>query len=112
MSHKWKPKAASSTHAALPTLKGWHAHRCLKCGHRYEDGCSSPLENGTCGSCRHGTEWALWRTTRLPSSCCRDFAAPARPDQLAFYRLGGTDPWWVCPRCHRTHPFDPQEGTP
>lgn len=77
---------------------------------RYEDACATPLVNGQCDCAIPGYTYPVWRTDRLPQSCCRLYAQPITDlAVLDLYALGGDQQWFFCPKCARTHPSDPKE---
>ncbi len=100
-----------------------HAHGCVGCGVRYEDGCfqrvlgkrgadvDTPGPDGLCLTCRTGRQQAFWPEARLPRACCHANARLARKDECETYHLAGSGPWFVCPLCSRTFPFrNPKES--
>ncbi len=85
-----------------------HAHGCLRCGRRYTDTCTTPLDNGECLTCSVDQPPPIWDTDWTPQDCCRTSVHLITDvDVLVRYRLGGPGPWFLCERCARTHPFDP-----
>ncbi len=107
----WHPKAATSSSArSVPNLSGSpHAHQCTTCQQRYEDACRTHHEDGSCASCRGGLEMPIWRSNRLPQTCCRTDSRPATKDERQTYKLAGQAEWWICEQCSRTHPYPPEQ---
>lgn len=93
----------------VPTF---HAHGCLGCGRRYQDGLSCPdrFVNGRCTTCRTGQPVSMVDLDHMPVTCCTTQSKLITDvNVLKAYALGGNGNWWRCHGCGRTHPFNPKK---
>jgi hypothetical protein len=88
-----------------------HAHGCLHCHTRFTDACETPEYDDLCVGCRGGLVWTVMVQSANPRQCCRELARMVTKDEKSQYRLAGTRRWFICPRCARTHPFNPKTET-
>lgn len=86
-----------------------HAHRCVRCGLRYEDSCDDSPTDGECTPCRGERPRPPWYRGRDPVACCLERSRLATRDDIRLYRLAGQAEWWICQACKRTHPYNPKE---
>lgn len=90
------------------SLKGsLHAHGCVRCQVRYQDACAEPAIDTLCTGCRGLLVWQLLVDSAAPHECCRNSRLVTKEEKVR-YSLAGTRLWFICPRCARTHPFDPR----
>jgi hypothetical protein len=90
--------------------KGGHAHGCVSCSKRYEDGCETPLVNAYCSECRKVPHpRPVWQTNSDPIGCCYENSRLMGVEVMFQFSLGGDTDWYRCRSCSRTHPFNPQE---
>jgi hypothetical protein len=85
-----------------------HAHGCNQCSRRYCDSCQSPAVNDRCRDCSGAMYGrSTWDIGGDPEDCCRQHSVPANQEHMEIHRCAGDGPWWICMRCHRTHPYNP-----
>ncbi len=108
--HIAPPGIAKPKPRNLDRLAGkYHAHGCAQCSRRYCDNCQTPAINGRCRDCTgalHGR--STWDIGGDPEPCCRQHAVPATAEQMTIHNCAGNGDWWICLRCHRTHPYNPR----
>lgn len=90
-----------------------HFHGCTKCGRRYGDACHAPEKDQECSRCTMGAPVPPWDKDMSPLSCCQDASVELVDDggegtkELNSYKLAGSQTWFRCLTCCRTHPFNP-----
>lgn len=102
-------RRAPAPRRRIPKIRAFHAHGCEVCSARYTDACDTPLVNARCSLHRstNPRPRVIWDTDLDPIECCRKHAIRADVDTRERYALGGPGPWWICPLCARTSPYNP-----
>lgn len=88
---------------------GTHLHGCPTCGLTFVCGCRDYRSDPRCIPCIGGHEKTAIHFGRMPIACCRHLSRQARKDEIATYRLAGSQPWWICAECKRTFTYQPTE---
>lgn len=88
-----------------------HAHGCKRCHVRYTDACAEPATDTLCTGCRGGKVWQYMVDSAAPHPCCEN-SRLVTAEERQRYALAGKRPWFICPACARTHPYDPIRRTP
>lgn len=98
--------------ATRSTSTSVHAHGCMTCRARFEDGCSQPNEPRECRTCKGGVPWAVLVANRLPRDCCQLHSRLATKEELKSYRLSTACDWFRCSICARTFPYSNPTRSP
>lgn len=97
------PRIAASVETKL--ARKWHWHQCSDrdCRTVYDCRCATPLLNGLCHQCA-GYSVPEWARNRRPCACClANCVQVTRADELIRYELAGSQPWYQCRTCKRSH---------